>query len=127
MDAGQIEALIPVHHKVPEAGGASETIRQFMVEKPRVTKLAECVRIRTRRRELEVKASRDGEVDRQLERLPEVQDDGVGGIGAPAQLIGGSGQSRCDTVEVPLDRGGSLGQGLAVECGHGPSDARFAS
>lgn len=116
-----------MHHQIPEAGGASETIRQFVVEKPRVTKLAECVRIGTRRRKLEVKASRDGEVDRQLERLPEVQDDDVGGIGAPPQLIGGSGQSRRDTVEVPLYRGRSLGQGVAVEPGHGPSDARFAS
>jgi hypothetical protein len=74
-----------------------------------------------------VTASRDGNVDRQLERLPQVQDDGVGGIGAPAQLIGRRGQSRCDTFEVALDSGRSLGQGVAVEPGHGPSDARFAS
>ncbi len=116
-----------MHHQVPETGSASEPIRQFVVEKPRITMLAECVRIGTRRRELEVKASRDGEIDRQLERLPEVQDDDIGGIRAPPQFIGGSGQSRRDTVEVPLYRGRALSQRVAIEPGHGPSDARFAS
>lgn len=115
MDPRHVESLIRMRDDVPEAGGSLQAGDEVRVEVARVGQPAERVGIGAGCAESQVQARRHREIDDDLHGLPEMQDDGVGSVRGGRERGGVSGKALGHASEVAVDRGGLLGEDLAVQ------------
>lgn len=127
MHPRHVEALVRVRHDVPKSRRALESGRQLSVEVSGIGKPAERVGVRARRPEVEVQAGGHGEVDHDLHSLPEVQDDGVGGVGRRSEGRGVARQPVGDAGDVPVNGRRFLGEHFPVEGAQRESSASRSS
>jgi hypothetical protein len=79
--ASQIKALVGVCHDVTEAGCADETVGKRFVDHPARLEAAKGIPIARRRAGIQGQTCGHRQVDHNLRGLPQVEDDGVCGIG----------------------------------------------
>lgn len=79
-DAAQVEVLVGMRDDVAETGRTNEPLRQLVRNDTGVTQTSKRIGVGGRRAEIETGTRRDREIDHDLSGLPEVQDDGIGGI-----------------------------------------------
>ena len=85
---------------------------------------AERVCVRARRAELEMQAGRHRQVDDDLHRLPEVEDDGIRGVGRWPKLGRAVGETVADARKMALDSGDLFREDLSIEGAQYGSSAR---
>jgi hypothetical protein len=74
-----------------------------------------------------VKASRDREVDHDLNGLPQMEDHGVGGVRRRREAADVTREALPDTCEVSLHGGDFFREDVPVECAQRESSARTSS
>lgn len=127
MHARHVEPLVRVRDHVAEPGGALEPPGQIVIQMARVSEAAKRVGVVARRAELQPETCGEREIDDDLNRLPQMQDDGVRRVRRWRELRRVRRQPLRDPREMSLDRGGLLGEDLAIETAQCASSASTSS
>lgn len=127
VDARHVEALVHVRHDIPKPGGECQPLGELALEEAASGKPKERVGVARRCAEVELQASGHGEIQCDLRRLPEVEDDRIRRVGRGQELFGAQRQAIGDALKMALDRRRPLGQHLTVEWAQAPSLSRTRS
>ena len=100
--ARHVQRVVGVRDDVAEARGANETIGEIGLENPCAVQAPERVGVALWRGEGEAQAGGDGQVDYELDGLPQVQDHGIGGVAGRLQVGRLGGQPRDDPGQMPV-------------------------
>ena len=106
-------------HDVAKPRRPHEAAGQALVDDTGLLQAAEGISVAGGRSQAESQAGAHGQVDHDLRRLPQMQDDGIGGVGGWLEVFSVLGQSRRDAGQVALDRHDTLGEDRLLDEGHG--------
>ena len=117
--AAHIEVIVRVGDDVAEAGRPSQPLREGLVDDAGPGQAAEGIGIAGRCSEVPPDTGCHGDVDDDLDRLPQVKDDGIRGIRCRPELALLGGQAFGHARQMAANHHDALGQDVAVETAHG--------
>ena len=127
MDAVEVDPLVGVRHHIPEPGRLGKPLSQLLIEMARRGEAPEGIAICRWRAQFETCAHRQGQIEDDLDGLPEMQNDGVRLVGHGLEILGPRWQLLDTSNQMPLDGGHSLREDLAIEPGHSESPIKRCS
>src|SRR3954471_3840291 len=115
VDPTEVERLVRVRDYVAETGGLFQALSKVSVERTCVRQAIERVPVACRCPQIRLDAPRNGKVDDDLYRLPEMKHDRVRGVGSGAERLTLDGKLFTHARQVPFHGGNTLREHVDVQ------------